>query len=190
MLVVVLSFVWFWLDMSDMDYYENAPMLGFSTAGWFSVGFVFLGVFAIAFAAIASLVARYSTIAAWSGVIVIFVLLIYFSALNGQVLNRLSSVLNIDTTGIDVRRLKQADSFNDGTTTVAIFAGNKALFQKICDVNNLKPKRATDKFWLRWFPSEYPERTDEIFTIYENEGLTCYHDGSQDEVHIYHHPRD
>ena len=186
-LVTLSVVVWCWFSMSDMDYTSDSLLFGYQTAGWFFLGLPFLLVFAIFCAAIASLIHRYSPIIS-KLTIGLFLILISTTVYWSLPSNRLASILNIPTGAIEIFQLRQTDSFNDGVTTVSMFAGDAELFDKICETNELYSADETSPFWLNWLHPHDQDETTPV-TPFDSPKLTCYHDRGENVIYAYHRSR-
>ena len=188
--VIVGTIVWIWLSMSGMDYKFDGTNLGHTTAGMFILGFPFIAVFVMFVSMLAAFIHKHSPKLAWLAVFATLGFLISTAFIGSLPKHRLSQILKIDSAKLEIKRLRQVDSFNDGITTVAVIFGNEATFAQILIDNELNAQRKTRPYWLSWF-SDYESTLDRHteLTIFDSDKLTCYHDADSQEIHIYHSSR-
>jgi hypothetical protein len=142
---VCLFFVWAWVAMSGMDYDGTSPLTAFTTAGWFVLGIPCIGGLSLAYSAICALLARkLHVVIGWSALLITASCMILFTVQGTLPNRRLARIVGDDTARVaTIHRLREMDSFGDGTSTSGVISGPGNLLDLIIAHRGLDMPRMT-----------------------------------------------
>lgn len=150
---------WAWLGMSNMDYRIGDRTNGMTTAFYFYVGLPILGAIGyfstIPFELLSRRFRRYT---GWSVAACVYVLILSFTYCNVSPRARMQWALGIDVPAeVELRRLVQRDSFNDGITVWGFCTATPSFFDQVANKNNLTPAMNSYDFRLALGIEDLPE---------------------------------
>jgi hypothetical protein len=130
-----------WYDMAGLEYRDKAQGSPLTTAGWFVMGFPMLVGFGLLFACLVTWFARkVSPWAAWPLLLLLSFYWLHWEIAKAQPTARLSRIIGPDAAAMaTIHRLRQRDSFGDGTFTEGIISGPAGLLPEIVRYRSLEP---------------------------------------------------
>ncbi len=157
-----------------MDYSSTSSGDGRQTAGWFVLGLPMLVPIAMLSTMPFSMIARRGRPAiAWLTMSALFGVLIWFAFFQSTPRARLESALGVEIpTNIEIVRLRETDSFNDGITTMGACIADRELMDDLVAHHSLSEDITGGYISPYLSDADIPE--DGVG--YRNDRLTCYHD--------------
>lgn len=189
--VLLLFFVWTWIDGSSINYEPGRFADGRITAEWIRYGFpmyilgspILVGIGLVMALPFAWIARKTYSLLGWLAMLLVFIALILHawerSSPEGRMLNALKLPPPPDT---QILRLLKYDSFSDGTTTQGVCTTTPEYVDALIAKHQLKTtEHAAAMAHLPGFP-RYPE--DRHGSVYRNSLLEIYHDQQQGQLYF------
>ena len=163
--------------MSTIDYRPGRIAGGRETAGWFVLGSPFLLGFGLLASLLFSFVARRTRpVVGWLGLLAVFVPLIVFACLRTTPAARLRTALDIELpAGTEILRMKEYDSFNDGSTIGGVCSVSPETVQTLIAIHGLKASDSAGMLHQVLPDEPIPEEAH----VFAGDQLTIYYDADR-----------
>ena len=152
--------IWAWLGMSNMDYRIGDATSGMTTAFYFYVGLPILGVVGyLSTIPFELLSRRLNQRAAWIAAACVYIFVVSFAYFDARPRARMTWALGVNTPAeVELRRLVQRDSFNDGFTVWGICTATPLFTDLVVKENHLTPTVNSNDFRVALGDERLPEQ--------------------------------
>jgi len=188
--VLLLYFVWIWIDGSSINYEPGRFAEGRTTAEWIRYGFpiyilgspILVGIGLVMALPFAWIARKTNLLLGWLAMLLVFIALILHAWERSSPEGRMQMALKLtpppDT---QILHLRRYDSFSDGTTTQGICTTTPEYVDALITKHQLKTtEHAAAMAHVPGFP-RYPE--DRHASVYRNSLLEIYHDQQQGQLY-------